>query len=282
VEEMSDDVQRREFLETASSIALICIDSFNVDDGFLRQILASSQQAAIMFECSIIVHENLSLKTGDDKIFQHVVLDRWRRTMYRARPIMNEQIASGGSVLSDAVEQRWRYFKSTASWTLSTGTRCWYQTTIDHLKVHLNILTGELLVDDLPLSRLPADYETHHEYERIFGDLSHNVMPSTSSGMVFCTAQLLHGYTVHFGRERQDLLLRLENDKSCYDYIPRLVFAGLLPDSFVDEYAHWYNNKTSAVEFCLFSNPFPARSCKWYLEERDGFGSNVAKREFLS
>lgn len=129
--------------------------------------------------------------------------------MYRARPIMNEQIASGGSFLSDAVEQRWRYFKSTASWTLSTGMRCWYQTTIDHLKVHLNIMTGELLVNDLPLSRLPADYETHHEYERIFGDLSHNVMPSTSSGMVFCTAQLLHGYTVHFGRERQDLLLRL-------------------------------------------------------------------------
>lgn len=271
VEETSDGVQRREFLETASSVALICIDSFNVDDGFLRQILASSQQAAIMIECSIIVHENPSLKTGDDQIFQDVILDRWRRTMYRARPIMNEQIASGSSSLSYAVEKRWRYFKPTSSWTLSTGTRCWYQTTMDHLSVHLNILTGELLVNDLPLSRLPADYENHDEYRRMFGDLLHNVMPSTSSGMVFCTTQLLHGYTVHFGRERQDLLLRLENDKSCYDYIPRRVLAGLLPDSFVHEYAHWYNNMTGAVEFCLFSNPFPASSCKWCLEERDGF-----------
>ncbi|RSM12590.1 hypothetical protein CEP52_002280 [Fusarium oligoseptatum] len=270
VEDTSDDVLRRELLETASSIALVCIDSFNVDDGFLHQILASSQQAAILVECSIIVHENLSLKSGDDQIFQDVMLDRWRRTMYRARPIMDEQIASGSSFLSDAVHQRWRYFQPTSSWSLSTGTKCWYQTAMEHLKMHLNILTGELLVNDLPLSRLPADYETHHEYKRIFGDLLHNVMPSTSSGMIFCTTRLLQGYTVHFGRERQDLLLRLENDTSCYDYIPSRVFAGLLPDSFVDEYAHWYNSKTGAVEFCLLSNPFPARSCKWCLEECDG------------
>ncbi|KAL3446142.1 hypothetical protein BJX65DRAFT_296583 [Aspergillus insuetus] len=212
VEETSDDVQRREFLETASSIALICIDSFNVDDDFLRRILAHSQQAAIMIECSIIFHENLSL---------------WRRTLYRARPIVNQQIASGSSFLSYAVEQRWRYFKPTSSWTLSTGTRCWYQTTMDHLSVHLNILPGELLVNGLPLSRLPADYENHHEYRRIFGDPSHNVMPSTSSGMVFCTTQLLHGYT--------------------------------------------YNKSTGAVEFYHFSNPFPDSSCKWCLEELDGF-----------
>ncbi|RSL88379.1 hypothetical protein CEP51_001714 [Fusarium floridanum] len=270
VEDTSDDVRRRELLETASSIALVCIDSFNVDDGFLHQILASSQQAAILVECSIIVHENLSLKSGDDQIFQDVMLDRWRRTMYRARPIMDEQIASGSSFLSDAVHQRWRYFQPTSSWSLSTGTKCWYQTAMEHLKMHLNILTGELLVNDLPLSRLPADYETHHEYKRIFGNLLHNVMPSTSSGMIFCTTRLLQGYTVHFGRERQDLLLRLENDTSCYDYIPSRVFAGLLPDSFVDEYAHWYNSKTGAVEFCLLSNPFPARSCKWCLEECDG------------
>ncbi|KAL3483630.1 hypothetical protein BJX62DRAFT_249297 [Aspergillus germanicus] len=271
VEETSDDVQRREFLETASSIALICIDSFNVEEDFLRQILAHSQQAAIMIECSIIVHENLSLQTGDDQAFQDVILDRWRRTLYRARPIVNQQIASGSLLLSYAVEQRWRYFKPTSSWSLSTGTRCWYQTTMDHLSVHLNILTGELLVNGLPLSRLPADYENHHEYRRIFGDPSHNVMPSTSSGMVFCTTQLLHGYTVHFGKERQDLLLRLENDRSCYDYIPRRALAGLLPDSFVDEYAHWYNKRTGAVEFYLSSNPFPDSSCKWCLEELDGF-----------
>ncbi|KAI1071472.1 hypothetical protein LB507_005472 [Fusarium sp. FIESC RH6] len=270
VENTSDDSRRRELLETASSISLVCIDSFNVDDTFLHQILAIPQQAAILVESSIVLHENLSVKNGDDQTLQDVMLDRWRRTMYRARPIMGEQINSGSSFLSDAIYQRWRYFKPNSSWSLSTGTNSWYQIAMGHLNMHLNILTGELLVNDLPLSRLPADYEAHHEYKRIFGNRLQNVMPSTSSGMTFCTTQLVQGYTVHFGRERQDLLLRLENDTCCYDYIPSRVFADLLPDSFVDDYAHWYNNQTGAVEFCPLNNPFPARLQEWCLEEWEG------------
>jgi predicted Zn-ribbon and HTH transcriptional regulator len=269
-EDTSDDSQRKEFLKAASNIALICIDSFNVDDSFLHQILASPQQAAIMVECSIVVHEYLALKADDDQMVQDILLGRWRQTMHRARPIMAEQIARDSSFLSDAVAERWRYFQPTSSWSPSTGTHSWYETTMEHVRMHLNILTGELLANNLPLSRLPKDYETHQDYMRIFGNLIHNVMPSTVAGMVFCTTQLVHNYTVHFGSESKGLIFRLENGKSCYDYIPHRLLVGLLPDDLVDDYAHWYNNETGAVQFCPLSDPFPAQYNRWCLKKLDG------------
>lgn len=266
-QQTSNEEQRKGFLGTALSIALVCAESFNVYDGYLPQILHDSKHASILVECSIIINDNAPLKSEDDHILQDIMLDRWRYTMHRARPILVEQNASGNSFLSDATQRRWRYCKSASSWVLSAGTNFWYQTTMKHLKMHLNILTGELLVNGLPLSRLPLDYESHDDYQRLFKGLFLHVMPSMHPGMTFCTTQSVHGHTIHFGKQGQDLLIRLEDSGSSFDFIPPRVFSGLLPDSFVNEYAHWYNSNIGFVEFCPLRNPFPVEASKWHLEK---------------
>ncbi|GKT62683.1 hypothetical protein ColTof4_01697 [Colletotrichum tofieldiae] len=272
-ESTSNDDQRKDFLRTALSIALVCADSFNVYDGYLPRILHDSKQASILVECSIIINENAPLKNEDNDVLQKIMFDRWRYTMYRARPILVRQNASGEPFLSDAIQRHWQHFKPHSPWMLSAGTNCWYQATMANLKVHLDILTGELLVNGLPLSRLPEDYEDHQDYQRLFKGLLLNVMPSMYPGMAFCTTQSFHGYGVHFGRQGRDLLIRLENDKACFDLIPSRIFTGLLPDSFVNEYVHWYDNNTGSVEFCLLSDPFSVESDKldkWHLEPYRG------------
>lgn len=269
----SNDEQRKDFLGTALSIALVCADSFNVYDGYLPRILHDSKQASILVECSIIINENAALKSQNNGVLLQILFDRWRYTMYRARPILVQQNASGEPFLSDAIQRHWQHSKPDYPWTLSAGTDCWYQATMADLKLHLNILTGELLANGLPLSRLPEGYQDHQDYQRLFKGLFINVMPSMYPGMTFCTTQSFHGYGVHFGRQGRDLLIRLENDKSCFDLIPPHVFTGLLPDSFVNEYVHWYNNTTGSVEFCLLSDPFPVGSDKldkWHLEPHAG------------
>lgn len=269
----SNDEQRKGFLNTALSIALICADSFNVHDGHLPRILRDSRQASILVECSIIIQENSPLSNKDNDVLQEIMFDRWKCTMYRARPILLQQNASGEPFLSDAVHRHWQHFKPESVWVLSPGTDCWYQASMADLKVHLNILTGELLANGLPLSRLPQDYEGYQDFQRLFNGLLLNVMPSTYPGMAFCTTQSFHGYCVHFGREGRDLLIRLENDQSCFDLIPLRVFKGLLPESFVNDYVHWYDNSSGSAQFCALGDPFPAlsdRLDKWHLEPSAG------------
>ncbi|KAI9166341.1 BTB and MATH domain-containing protein [Paramyrothecium foliicola] len=269
-EASNDEVNRENFLGTALTIALVCIDSFDVYDDHLSQILQDSAQASILIECSIIINDRVSLRNGDGNILHSIMLDRWRHILYRTRPILAAQNALGQSFLSDATQRRWRAFKPESPWTVSTGTNCWYQTTVATLHVHLNILTGELLINGMPLSRLPPDYQSHDDYLKLFDDRSLHVMPSSTPGMAFRTTQLFHGHTVHFGTQGQDLLIRLENNASCLDLIPPRVFKGLLPDSFIHEYVHWYNNKTGFIEFCPLSHPYPVECVKWRLTRNAG------------
>ncbi|KAJ3489573.1 hypothetical protein NLG97_g5962 [Lecanicillium saksenae] len=268
-EDTSDEEQRRDLLDTAFNLALVCGDSFNVYDGYLSQILQDSAQASILVECSIIINDNAALQKADD-VIQGVMMDRWRHLMYRSRPILVDQNALGKPFLSDATQRRWRYFKRDSSWQVSFETNSWYQTNVDGQEVHLNILTGALLANGMPLSRLPPEYQLHSDYKRILRDLLLHVMPSMAPGMAFCTTHLLHGYTVHFGLQGKDMLIRLETPESCFDYVPHRLFAGLLPDAFVHDYVHWYNNKTETIEFFPQSHPYPISSAEWSLTRTDG------------
>lgn len=269
-EDTSNEEERKELLETAFNLALVCSDSFNVYDGYLSRILQDSAEASILVECSIIINDNAALKKEDGDILQGIMLDRWRHLMYRARPILTEQNVQGQSFLSDATQRRWRYFKRDCSWTMSPKTDSWYQTSVVGMEVHLNILTGELLANGMPLSRLPVGYQLHDDYKRVFRDLLLHVMPSMAPGMAFCTTHLLYGYTVHFGLQGKDLLIRLENDDSCFDYVPPRVFQGSLPDAFVHDYVHWYNNKTDAIEFFSHKHPYPIKRAEWCLGRDKG------------
>ncbi|KAH6974679.1 hypothetical protein EDB80DRAFT_830861 [Ilyonectria destructans] len=271
VQETTNETQRTEFLETALNIALICGDSFNVYDGFLPKILADSEQASMLVECSIIIYNNASLKSETETTLRGILLDRWKHTMHRVRAILVEQNALVNSCLDLAIKRCWPAFQPTASWTLAAETCYWFETTSrGHLQVHLNILTGELLVNGLPLTRLPKEYERHDDYERLFRSLILNVMPSNLPGMRFCTTQRFQGHTVHFGMQDQDLLVRLEENGSYLDLIPSRTFQGMLPHSFVNDYAHWYHNKTGIIQFHSLEDPWTANADDWHLARQEG------------
>ncbi|RSL41729.1 hypothetical protein CEP54_015726 [Fusarium duplospermum] len=262
----TDETQRTDLLGAVLSIALACVDSFNVDDCFLAKVLADSEQASILLECSVIIHNNAPVQILADDPLQSALFDRWRHTMHRARGVLVEQSALGNSCFNIAVKRCWPAFAPSCPWVLADKTCYWLQTiTREGLQVHLDILTGELLVNGSPLARLPRGYERHDNYKRLFGGLVLKVMPSNLPGMRFCTAQLFQGNTIHFGMHDQDLLVRLEADGSSVDLIPPRTLRGLLPHSFVDEYAHWYHANTGIVEFRPLKDPWARNSSNWFL-----------------
>ncbi|KAF7555952.1 hypothetical protein G7Z17_g1782 [Cylindrodendrum hubeiense] len=272
MQETADDTQRKELSETVITIALICVDSFNVEDKFMTEILKDSYQASILVEASIIIDNSSSKGTATNTI-QNILLHRWRYTMHRARSILILEVTSSkSSCLNLAIKRRWPAFRPTTRWIIAESTCYWFKTTSGSLKVHLNILTGRLLVDGLPLSRLPHDFEEHHDYERLFGSMVLEVMPSSSPGMRFSTTKSFRGYTVHFGIQdsadnpsHRDLLIHLNGNGASLDLIPPRTFNNLLPHTFIHKYAHWYDHDTGVIEFCPLDKPWSSSLDNWRL-----------------
>ncbi|KAF4967332.1 hypothetical protein FSARC_5098 [Fusarium sarcochroum] len=272
VQGTTDDVQRREFSETALNIALICVETFNIDDEPLQsEVLADPQQASVLVEASIVIYNNFSLKKESRDSLYDIVLDRVRHTLHRSRPVLvREVVSSGNACLDLAIERRWPAFSRTTKWSVVPSTCYWFETTSGRGSVHLSILTGELLVNGSPFSRLPRDYELHNDYQRLFGSLILDVTPSDLPGMRFSATRSFHGYIVHFGMQDNDLLVRLDQKGSTKDLVPPRVMRRSLPHRFVDNYAHWLHGETGRIEFCKLSNPWAIGGADdWYFERDD-------------
>ncbi|KPA36751.1 hypothetical protein FLAG1_10461 [Fusarium langsethiae] len=286
VQETKDDVRRAEFLRIVVTVALICAESFNTDDEFLSQILADSGQAAILVEISIIIYSNSSLASPRVGHLQNVMFDRFLQTMHRACPILvREAVVCNNNCLDIAIKRRWPAFYRSSKWRLSPSSFYWMKTTSGDLQVHLSALTGELLVDGCPLSRLPREFIRHENYQKLFGFMVLDVAPSDLSGMRFCAIKTFCDFKVHFGiqdlsgdQNHRNLLVQLHKGSSILDLIPPRLMRDLLPHHFVDNFIHWYHRTTGTIEFCDIGDPWVTNKPRnWYLR-RDGGGWKLDRR----
>lgn len=73
--------------------------------------------------------------------------------------------------------------------------------------IHFNIITAELLVNGVPLARLPSEYTTHPSYSALFQGFLLEVGPTNEPGMEFSSKLPFRGYTIHLGKDGDDLLV---------------------------------------------------------------------------
>lgn len=276
LQDTTDGDRRIEFQRTILDISLICADSFNVEEDFLRQILSQEQQSSIPVEASIIIRNHANMRNKTTQPLQNIMYDRWTYTMHRSCPIFLEEVLEENNpCLSLAIQRCWPAFHAEQPWTKADSTCHWFETTSEDLKVHLNILTGDLLVNGLPLARLPREYEDQHEYQRLFGCSVLDVMPSPLPGLSFCSTKTFEGHTVHFGVQNLDdeshcdILLHMDRDGSSFDLIPPRVFARSLPDSFATDFVHWYHHGAQSIEFRPLNKPWDTSPNNWHLRRRD-------------
>ncbi len=180
------DFQRRVF-----EIAATCRCTYDIDPIHLSKLLQSREDVAILVECAITIYDNAPAKLQSMSLdFQRLLkrderlacsIEPWlcKRLGVGKNPEAGKRVAIEADGLNDAIKSIWPGYRSNLRWSLlEEPNERWITTkTIadagQHAQdVHLNLVTGSLLINGKPLGRLPRSITAHAMYTRIFGSVS--------------------------------------------------------------------------------------------------------------
>ncbi|KAI4946098.1 hypothetical protein J4E91_007541 [Alternaria rosae] len=264
----TDDGQRTELWSRATEVALLCTSTYDVEETDFEIVLQQESAISTLLQSSIVVQEHCGTMQSDFPQLFSISLQSWKSLMYRILPTLRNLILKGDSGLSDAIKANWAAFEESNpgnSWSSldENHQKQWMLTTSGYLPVHFNLLTGELLVNGLPLARLPAEYERHRMYEPLFHKSALEVVPTDEIGFRFSAKALYQGYNLHFGMTGEDMILSaIGQGKRRLELVPSRLFQGLLPQSFVTDAVHWYDFNAQELLFRPLHSP-------WSTEDDD-------------
>ena len=162
----------------ACEIAAICRATFDVDaEDHLYALLSSSADVAILVECSIVIHD-YTPPPGTLPVYLQKLLRRDCRLAHFLEARLASLIRANRGGLDNAIASVWPSYRpgNRDQWQhLPDPNKRWVKSFTDpernqcSRQVHFNLLSGRLLIDGKPLSRLPNQILGHSTYQRIFG-----------------------------------------------------------------------------------------------------------------
>jgi hypothetical protein len=212
-----DDTQKTELYSRATEIALLCSHTFDVDNEFVDTVLQAPSAISALLQCSMIVQENQSYVQSESQVVYKIMLRSWKSLMYRVFPRLRYHILQGNVGLHTAVKENWASFNPTSGvhWNiLDEPNEHWLYIKSGLLTVYFDLLTGQLLVDGLPLARLPPEFMKHPVYPRLFGKTALAVAPTDYAGMKFSAKSAYRGFELHFGMKNIDMCVVAIKDRS--------------------------------------------------------------------
>lgn len=276
---VSNHEERALLMTKCVEVALICASTYDVETKHLEEMLSLSDNVSMLIQASINVQEgagDYSLQAADICLLRL----RFSRLMHRCCVFLTQ--CSAG--LNDAVQRSWSaYSPGNECWSVaSQKTPDWmttktYSRNGDCNEVHLNLLSGELLVDGVPLDNLPHEYRDQPTYKTLFGASPVEVMPTARRDFHFSTKRLFGEYSVDIGlrpgssRAATELLVRGSNTTGSIQTVPCPLLANVFPEHFSRDYVHWFNFATGEVEFRPKDDPWNSESKgTWTLKRVQG------------
>jgi hypothetical protein len=266
----TDDGQRTELCSRVTEIALLCTTTFDVDHEHVEHVFDTPSAIVALIQSSVYVQENEQATKPEHAFLHRVMLQSWKSTLYRNMPKLLQGIISQrlDSELNEAIKASWNIFTASHYWEqVDSPWSHWIKNKCGTLEVHFNLLTAELLVNGLPLSHLPTKYLQHKMYHVLFGRSSLEVMPTQEPAMDFAAKHAYHGYHLHFGMDKSDMLVVTSNGTIKFDLVPPRLFNDRLPDAFITKYVHWYNRHTTEVELRPKHDPWLSEKTGWRLRK---------------
>lgn len=202
--------RRTELYTKLVEVTLLCSSTFDVEDEVVEDILQQENAISIFLRNSIVISENRNSTTPTFPAIHKAMLQDWRLLSHRTFPHIHAHVLRNREDLDRAVLASWAAFvpPSRNNWKIVDKMhKDWLSTTSGSLPVHINIMTGELLIDGAPLARLPEEYTRHATYARLFPKTAIDVGPSDEPGMLFSAKSTHRGYKLHFGTEQDDILV---------------------------------------------------------------------------
>lgn len=203
----TNDEQRSELSSRATEIALLGTTTFDVEDQYIDAVLQQQDATSSLLQFAIAVQENKDLVLGAECL-QKLTLQAWSSLMYRIYPKLSSAVLHDSTGINEAVLHSWAAFEPAngALWSkLSKSRQHWLHIKSGKLPVHINLLTGQLLVNGLPLTRLPSNYLAHAMYRPLFSAAVLEVVPTDEPGMRFSAKSTFHDHKLHFGMAAADM-----------------------------------------------------------------------------
>lgn len=177
------DLQVRLCEAAASCRATYDVEGANIEDAF-----RAPEDVAVLIECSITLCDNKpptqSLSSRSD--IKHL-LDRDRRLARSLAPCLAARISRDPSILRTSLQTIWTSCPADIRFEqITTPNDSWFASVpripnSSEPHVHLNILTGQLLVNGKPTSRLPREISEHPMFHRLFGSVGLPAIADTCS-----------------------------------------------------------------------------------------------------
>ncbi|KAF2120460.1 hypothetical protein BDV96DRAFT_485186 [Lophiotrema nucula] len=265
VQRAVDDSQRADLTSRSVEIALVGVSTFDTDQERLARTLQHPEESSILIQCSMIISDSNSPELSEHKLLHQIMVQTWRSLSHRALPIlMVEVIQKRNSCLDHAIQNSWATYQPTSShweqltepqdqWVVNRSSQDSSQ-----LTVHFNLMTAELLVNGLPLARLPRQYTDHPMYAVLFSNAIMEVAPTEVTGFQLCSKHTFRGYQLFFGWQQSHMLVRAVKDEQTFDLIPLATLADSFPATFISSYVHWYDVAQSVVVFSPRDDPWPS------------------------
>jgi hypothetical protein len=159
-------------------MALTCHWTFDVDPQHLPYLLKTGEDIAVVTECSIIVHDRCPAVIEDLPNSMKALVRQYWRSSLRLEPLLRKLILENRFGLDSTVSRLWAGYVPGSPWTaLETPGERWLVTDTtskggqSSMVVHYNLMDGTMLVNGLPLTRLPRSYESHPTFRRLFGEV---------------------------------------------------------------------------------------------------------------
>ncbi|KAF8326320.1 uncharacterized protein EI90DRAFT_3156603 [Cantharellus anzutake] len=291
--EAQDDLERNKYQAAICRIAATCRSTFDVDSCHVPSLLQSSKDVATFIECAIIVNihsPQVTSANADPHLHRLLLQDQCLSCNMEGFLIARIQAWEPMKGINSAVANIWNGFDLTCRWTrLPEPNDRWLTTTTTiagqrRQEVHLNILSGSLLIDGKPLGRLPPEIVGHSTYIELFGAKNLAVVPSNMEDMDYATkVSLSRGSAtgtqeeedghqiIHFAWRDGKLVLRSRSrmldgkDGRVWELLPREIFRNDLPSTLIDDHFHWLEPSTRQVELRSKEAPWTSSRVNWHL-----------------
>jgi hypothetical protein len=261
--------------------ALLCRRTFATFIG-ADEIMSAADLSSFV-QASIALQENLVIDPSKLPPKLENMLMRDMTMVYHMHSVIRNSVKADTGSLSNAINKAWSDSRVSNSrnfspweflphpnetWVVSIMTSKGQKWVTEQV-VHYNILEGYLLVDGMPLGRLPLEIIESDDVKQLFGNQHLLTFPSSLSGMSHVLATRVYGHEIHFGRRDDDVVIRALSSGALLEYVPSRVFrAGSefdLPAALIDNCAHWLNLHSGQLEIRRKPHIWRTRPGNWVL-----------------
>ncbi|ATY64974.1 very large low complexity [Cordyceps militaris] len=279
-----------DMLETRLDIALICSYAFNVDYALLKHVLWENKAVGMeqyVFAMTII-HEGNATSP-----FQKALFSAWQRLSVTASGILAEVVRHGqpsrvrsGLIFSlgestSLTPDEDRFEHVSGPWV-----KTYTQSSVQSVSkiIHLNLMTGEILIDGKSPRHLSSEYRAHQDFHALFGDMNPAVTPLHHSVYQYRFRHPFKGFIIEVGMEkmkmnsenavvRQDLHVRAGKGSTSFVLTPRhMLTTGEFPfpSEYLDNYIYWHEITDGGYKVDLYprQSPWDKGAIAWSLESQ--------------